>query len=179
MTATKWVTVGAVSVNELSGHPATEEWLGAYNSVCIGLCSKCELNMELVNTSCDATLGVIENIPIPQVFGSVKVSNLCCPRETDFDSDDRLTISSLAGFEPMQTDLDSVVSTYWLRPVRFTSDELIQKLPAGALDFKICLSNNFPEKVLMEDHHGLDLVEEEKEQITHQTFKFDPNNLGN
>ena len=26
---------------------------------------------------------------------------------------------------------------------------------------------------------GLDLVEEEKEQFTHQTFKFDPNNLGN
>ena len=26
---------------------------------------------------------------------------------------------------------------------------------------------------------GLDLVKEEKEQITHQTFKFDPNNLGN
>ncbi|KAG1872150.1 hypothetical protein C8R48DRAFT_670522 [Suillus tomentosus] len=112
-------------------------------------------------------------------FQTVKVSNLRCPRETDFDSDDHLTISSLAGFEPTQTDLDSVVSTAWLRPVRFTSDELIQKLPAGALDFKTCLSNNFPEKVLMEDHHGLDLVEEEKEQITHQTFKFDPNNLEN
>jgi hypothetical protein len=28
------------------------------------------------------------------------------------------------------------------------------RLPAGALDFKTCLSYNFPEKVLMEDHHG-------------------------
>ncbi|KAG2055819.1 hypothetical protein BDR06DRAFT_970602 [Suillus hirtellus] len=82
---------------------------------------------------------------------------------------------------------------------RFTSDELIQKhrLTAEALDFKTCLSNNFPAKVLIEDDHvlmqtqkdkynnniilseSLDLVEEEKEQITHQTFKFDPNNLGN
>ncbi|KAG1809843.1 uncharacterized protein HD556DRAFT_1435572 [Suillus plorans] len=26
---------------------------------------------------------------------------------------------------------------------------------------------------------GLDFVEEEEEQITHQTFKFDPNDLGN
>jgi hypothetical protein len=28
------------------------------------------------------------------------------------------------------------------------------RLPAGALDFETCLFNNFPEKVLMEDHHG-------------------------
>ncbi|KAG1834679.1 hypothetical protein EV424DRAFT_1341031 [Suillus variegatus] len=32
-------------------------------------------------------------------------------------------ISSLAGFEPTQTDLDSVISTAWLRPVRCTSNK--------------------------------------------------------
>ncbi|KAG1797839.1 uncharacterized protein HD556DRAFT_1440797 [Suillus plorans] len=55
------------------------------------------------------------------------VSNLCSQRETDFDSGDHLTISSLAGFEPMQTDLDSAVSTAWLRPVRCTPNVPIQK----------------------------------------------------
>ncbi|KAG2089141.1 uncharacterized protein F5147DRAFT_657644 [Suillus discolor] len=88
-------------------------------------------------------------------------------------------------FEPIQTDLDSVVSTAWLRPVRFTSNEPNDsetQTPAEALNFKSCLSNNCPEKVLMADPHGLDLVEEEEgeeEQIIHQTFNFDPNNLGN
>ena len=56
-----------------------------------------------------------------------QVSNLRSPRETDFDSDDHLTISSLAGFEPTQTDLDSIASTAWLRPVRCTSNESSQK----------------------------------------------------
>ena len=55
-----------------------------------------------------------------------QVSNLHGPRETDFDSDDHLIISSLAGFEPMQTDLDSVTSTAWLRPVRCTPNESSQ-----------------------------------------------------
>ncbi|KAG2088281.1 uncharacterized protein F5147DRAFT_658748 [Suillus discolor] len=98
-------------------------------------------------------------------------------------TDHEQILSICQGFEPTQTDLNSVVSTAWLKPVRFTSNEPNDsETPAGAFNFKTCLSNNCPEKVLTADHHGLDLVEEEEEeeeQITHQTFKFDPNNPGN
>ncbi|KAG2092960.1 uncharacterized protein F5147DRAFT_657569 [Suillus discolor] len=66
------------------------------------------------------------------------------------------------GFEPTQTDLDSVILTAWLRAVEFNSNEPIQKqtwTSAGALNFKTCLPNNFLEKVLMADHHtGLKVV---------------------
>ena len=54
---------------------------------------------------------------IENEFHHWQVSNLHIPRETDFDSGDHLIISSLAGFEPTQTDLDSVISTARLRPV--------------------------------------------------------------
>jgi hypothetical protein len=56
-----------------------------------------------------------------------KVLNLRSPRDTDFNSGNLFTISSLAGFEPMQTDLNSVVLTAWLRAVGFNYNEPIQK----------------------------------------------------
>src|ERR1700680_2744134 len=64
---------------------------------------------------------------IENKFYHWQVSNLSSPRETDFDSDDHLANSSLAGFEPTQTDLYSVVSTAWLIPVECASNEPIQK----------------------------------------------------
>ncbi|KAG2061354.1 hypothetical protein BDR06DRAFT_854018, partial [Suillus hirtellus] len=115
LTTKKRVAVGAVLVHELSGHPATDQWLKQYKDVrmqsnngkiiadhfaplrCIRaktlegrtltcildqgmevvvmprevwkelgipLRSDHSLNMESVNTSHDATLGVIENIPL-------------------------------------------------------------------------------------------------------------------
>ncbi|KAG1839952.1 hypothetical protein C8R48DRAFT_676769 [Suillus tomentosus] len=46
----------------------------------------------------------------------------------DFDHlANKPTISKFQGFEPTQTDLDSVVMTAWLRPVICTSNELNQK----------------------------------------------------
>ncbi|KAG2051378.1 hypothetical protein BDR06DRAFT_890039, partial [Suillus hirtellus] len=95
LTTKKCVTVGAVSVHELSGHPVTDQWLKQYEDVrmrsddrrtltcildqgaevvvmprevwkelSIPLRLDHSLNMESVNTSRNATLGVIENVPL-------------------------------------------------------------------------------------------------------------------
>jgi hypothetical protein len=115
LTTTKRVTVGTVSVNELTGHPVSDEWMRDYDAkrlrsddgrvvadhfaplrcirattiggrvvTCVldqgaevvvmpaaiwktlgvGLRSDHRLNMESVNTNKDATLGVIENVPL-------------------------------------------------------------------------------------------------------------------
>ncbi|KAG1811328.1 hypothetical protein EV424DRAFT_1542549 [Suillus variegatus] len=99
LATTKRITVGTVSVNELTGHPVSDDWMRDYDTkrlrsddatiggqvvtcvldqgaevvimpatvwklLSVGLQSDHRLNMELVNTNKDATLGVIKNVSL-------------------------------------------------------------------------------------------------------------------